>query len=329
MAEIIVLGADGGGTSTRVVLADHDGTVLGYGRAGPSSLDGVDLETTTRHIGEAVDSAWQDSGLRPRPVDASFWGIAGVASERDRDLIRGVVLAGRVSDPHHVGIDHDIRIALAGGLGNRPGIVLIAGTGSSCYGRASTGASVRVGGWGHVLDDGGSSYFLGLEAVKAVVRSADGRRGPTSLTDAVLSRYGIADVQEIMHELYATRSGKSDLAALAPVVLAAAEDGDEAARNIVEAAFEELAGLVSVACSRLALGSAERRLTVTGGLAHSGAYFRDGLYRAVAAKVPGIQVQEPLLPPVLGAVLLALELLDPPSAARALPALLRAGQAVT
>lgn len=199
MAESFVMGVDGGNTSSRVVLATTNGQVLGYGKSGPASADGVGVETTSRHLREAINAAWQDAGKSPQPVSASFLGMAGVVSEKDRDLIREIVLALRVSDPDLTGIDHDIRIALSGGLGNLPGIALIVGTGCSCYGRAQSGDSIRVGGWGHLLDDGGSSYFLGLEALKAVVRSADGRSGETSLTDIILNYFDIHDVQEIMN----------------------------------------------------------------------------------------------------------------------------------
>ncbi len=170
MADSVVMGVDGGNSTSRVVLADTKGRVLGYGKSGPASADGVDLESAANHIREAVNAAWLDAGQSPQPVNASFWGMAGVVSEPDRDLIREIVLGLRISDSKFIGIDHDIRIALSGGLGNQPGIVLIVGTGCSCYGRTQVGDSVRVGGWGHLLDDGGSSYFLGLEALKAVVR---------------------------------------------------------------------------------------------------------------------------------------------------------------
>jgi glucosamine kinase len=271
-----------------------------------------------------VDAAWENAGFESRSVRASFLGMAGVVSEQDRNLIGNIVSDLQVSDPDHIGIDHDIRIALTGGLGNLPGIALIVGTGCSCYGRNQVGESVRVGGWGHLLDDGGSSYFLGLEALKAIVRSADGRTGATSLMAVILEHFGISDVQEIMHQVYVKHAKKTDIAALAPLVLAEAQKGDECADQILLAGFHELATLVKVADERLQLD--ENRLTVTGGLAHSGSFFKDGLYRAIRSQIPDIQIQEPILPPVLGAVLLALEMIDPRPSAEFIPILLQSGQ---
>ena len=326
MAERVVMGVDGGNTSCRVVLADAGGQVLGYGRSGPASADGVDAETAARHIREAVDTAWRVAGRIPRPVDASFWGMAGVVSEKDRDLIRGIVLSLQVSDPDYIGIDHDIRIALSGALGDLPGVALIVGTGCSCYGRTQSGDSIRVGGWGHLLDDGGSSYFLGLEALKAVVRAADGRGGETSLTGIILNHFGIHDVREIMNQVYANGAGKVDIAALAPLVLAEAQKGDASANGIVSAAFDELTTLVKVAFERLNFEDDVKRLTVTGGLAHSGGFFKNGLYLAIRAQVADVQIHEPILPPVLGAVLLALEMINRRPSADFIQALLQGGQ---
>ena len=328
MADSIVMGVDGGNTTSRVVLANINGNVLGYGKSGPASADGVDVKTATKNIIEAINAAWRDAGQSPQPVSASFWGMAGVVSEPDRDLIREIVLGLRISDPNFIGIDHDIRIALSGGLGNQPGIVLIVGTGCSCYGRTKVGDSVRVGGWGHLLDDGGSSYCLGLEALKAVVHSADGRSGVTSLTDVILKHYGIQDVQEIMHQVYVKGAGKVDIAALAPLVLVEAQKGDASANAIVSNAFSELAMLVKVASEKLRFSHDDKKLTVTGGLANSGNFFKNGLYRAIRSQVPDIQIIEPLLPPVLGAVLLALEMIDPRPSADFIPQLLQSRQGI-
>lgn len=319
MSEKIVMGVDGGNTSCRVVLANTNAIVLGYGKSGAASVDGVDANTAARHIREAFNAAWLDTGQSPQPIAASFWGMAGVASEKDRTTMREIILKSFSPAPAQIEIDHDIRIALEGGLGGEPGIALIVGTGCSCYGRTKEGKSLRVGGWGHILDDGGSSYFLGLEAIKAVVRTADGRNRSTSLTKIVMQHLGIEDVQEIMYQIYVKGIEKTSIAALAPFVLAEAQNGDPTAKKIVKTGFDELAALVNVASTRL--GKEGKKLTITGGLAHSGVFFKNGLYKAIQAQVPDIQILEPLLPPVLGAVLLALQMIEPSVTSEFIPVL--------
>ncbi len=308
MNEKLVLGLDGGGTSTRAVLANVHGEISGVGQAGSSNYDDIGVEETQKNIKLAVDKAWQQSGHVFQPVQAIFLGMAGVVSDFDRAKIGKIVSDLNLCENNQVGIDHDLRIALAGGMALKPGIVLIAGTGASCYGRTPQGISCRVGGWGHLLDDGGSSYFLGLEALRAAVRSTDGRLGPTVLLEQILSTLGMKDILEIMHRVYFPQMNKTEIASLAPLVLAAAAGGDQVALQIVEAGQNELAALVDIACQRLAQKPSETLLTVIGGLAQSGTYFKSGLYNAIEARLPGIQISEPALPPVLGAVMLAIQL---------------------
>lgn len=110
-----VLGVDGGGTKTKAVIADEEGHVHGLGIGGPSNYDDVGMEKAKVGIAEAL------------------W-MAGVVSEKDRAVIHAIARELSLAADGNIDIDHDCRIALAGGLSGRPGIVLIAGTGSSCYG---------------------------------------------------------------------------------------------------------------------------------------------------------------------------------------------------
>jgi len=309
MQEQLILGIDGGGTSTRVVLASRGGKVLGFGRSGPSNYDDVGIEKTRENIRLAVEQAWNKSGLVRRPADAAFLGMAGVVSDADRSIISEIAASLALASQDFVGIDHDIRIALAGGLALKPGIVLIAGTGSSCYGRNAAGQSCRVGGWGYLLDDGGGSYYLGIEAIKAVVRSGDGRMGPTALTERILSTLGVEEMQDLMHRIYSPGMSRTEIARLSPMVLETAQQGDSVAQKIVRDGQNELALLVEVAAQRLNYTTEGLSVVAAGGLAHSGNYYKSGLYAAICSHLPGVQIQEPVLSPVFGAALLAIEIL--------------------
>lgn len=309
MTDKIVLGVDGGGTSTRVALVGAGGALLGVGRAGSSNYDDVGIDVTRDNIRLAAEQAWAMAGLSPRPAAAAFLGMAGVVSDADRAIIRDIAASLNLAPGDKVGVDHDIRVALAGGLGLQPGIVLIVGTGSSCYGRTAAGQETRVGGWGHLLDDVGSSYYLGLEAIKAWVRSADGRLGPTELSERLAEALKLPDVQGIMHRMYHVTMSRSEIASLAPLVLETAQAGDAIAGRIVAAGLADLADLVTVAARWLAFPPDAVNVTATGGLAHSGAYFSEALYAAIRTRLPGARIREPRLSSVLGGALLALQLL--------------------
>ncbi|MDZ7314088.1 MAG: ATPase [candidate division KSB1 bacterium] len=240
---MILLGIDGGATHTRAVLVSETGIILGQGLAGPSNYDHVDVQTVRVNIREATRNAWLEFGSKLAKADAAFLGIAGVLSEADRTTIRQIVAELGLVKENKMMVDHEIRIALAGGLAGAEGIVLHVGTGSSCYGRRDDGRHHRAG-WGYLLDDLGSGYYLGLQAMIAVIRAADGRGGPTGLSTLVQKALGYDHVDEIMRLLYREHLSVVQIAALAPFVLAAAGGGDGVALEIVDRGADELASMV-------------------------------------------------------------------------------------
>jgi N-acetylglucosamine kinase-like BadF-type ATPase len=297
---------DGGGTNTRAVLITEDGTVLGTGVAGPSNYDDVGVDAAKESIQKALRQAWQEAGERPRSCDAVFLGMAGVVSEIDRATIRTIAAELQLAPQQRIGVDHDIRISLAGSLAGDEGITLIVGTGSSCYGRRIDGREWRAGGWAHLLDDVGSGYYLGLQAMIAAVRDTDGRGAPTALRQHVLAALKLSDMQDIMRRLYHDGMSRAEIAALAPLVIEAA-DRDAIAREIIARGVDELALMVKTVAAKLEFPADNVLVSVTGGVAHSGLIYKKPLYAAIRRCVPTAQIVEPKLSPALGAALLALE----------------------
>src|SRR5260221_8322336 len=143
----IALGVDGGGTQTRCLVIDEQAKILGFGVGGASKPDAVEFELGRTNLQQAILKACEGFG-GPAAVDTVFLGMGGVVSDADSQVIRQM-LAGLPFRPGiPIGIDHDIRIALAGGTAGKPGIALIVGTGSSSFGRNSARQSWRSGGLG-------------------------------------------------------------------------------------------------------------------------------------------------------------------------------------
>jgi glucosamine kinase len=172
---MIAVGVDAGGSGSRAVVV-RDGVVVARRDLGPIN---VLLHT------DAVDrlaGAVTDAGA----VAAGF-GLAGLRSdEHARELT--AELARRTGARVVVGDDTDA--ALAGAFAGRPGIVVIAGTGSGAAGRDAAGRTVRVGGHGFLLGDEGGGYWIGREAVRAALRAADGTGPATALTAVVQRAFG-------------------------------------------------------------------------------------------------------------------------------------------
>jgi glucosamine kinase len=300
--DTIILGIDGGGTSTRAALIDTSGVVVGTGEGGASNYQAVGIDGAGESIRQAVEQAWRRGGKQPGPAAAAFLGMAGVVSETDRNVMAGIASALDLAPADRIGIDHDLRTALAGGLGGSEGIVLIVGTGSSCYGRRDDGSSWRSGGWGHLLDDVGSGYWLGLQGLIAVARAADGRGAATSLTESLLDTVKITDVQELLHAVHNVLS-RADIAALAPQVVQAANTGDHAAFEILRLGTEELARMVQAVAQQLGWISDNVECAIVGGLTGSDTYLAE-IVSTIGKRAPNVQVVEPMLSPVLGAAVL-------------------------
>jgi N-acetylglucosamine kinase-like BadF-type ATPase len=302
----LILGVDGGGTKTHAVITDETGRTLGEGFGGPTNIDDHNLETASLNLGYAVNQARANAKLEPGPFAAAFLGIAGVVSEADRGLVRELARGLELCTPEHLGVDHDARVALAGGLSDRPGMVLIAGTGSACFGLGASGERHLTGGWGHLLADEGSGYWLGLEALRAAVRGFDGRGQRTALERRALDFLGIRTPEEIMHRVYVAGLSRSELAAFAPTVLEVAASGDPVAREIVEDGAKALAETVAVTAARINLVAPE--IVMVGGILKSEVML-EPLRTHLLARLPEMRLVAAELSPAHGACLLARALL--------------------
>ena len=308
----LFLGIDGGGTKTLATICNSDGRVLGTGAGGPSNVDDVGTEAASVNIDQAVRAAREQALSGNQGFVACFLGLAGVVSAQDRDLIRQMALTLALAPPDRIGVHHDGHVALAGGLSGRSGAVLIVGTGSSCYG-VSGCESWRAGGWGSLISDEGSGYFLGREGLSAAVRALDGRGPPTLLAAALLEELKVHRPDDLLHRLYVTGLSRSGVAALAPLVLDAAGRGDAVANDLVEQGCGLLAECVGAVAGHLLLEQLE--LVIVGGLYTASPLVQSLLNRTVTTRLPGCRIVPPELPPVLGACLLALQLNGPVVAA--------------
>lgn len=302
----LALGVDGGSTKTHAVIVEESGRVLGHGFAGSSNIDEAGLPGTEAALAQAVAAARRAAHLGEAPFAAAFLGLASIVSEKDRAIV--AEMAARLCLAQQVGIDHDIRIALAGGLSGRPGIALIAGTGSSCFGINAAGERWQAGGWGHLIADEGSSYWLGLGAIRGAMGAFDGRWS-TALLGPVQDKLGIAHMHDILHRVYIQGLTKAEVAAFAPLVIEAARAGDSYARELILAGMEQLALCVAAVARRLGWAEAPCELALVGGLFRAGETVITPLTAAVHARLPACRVTLPELPPAVGAALLALRAL--------------------
>ena len=304
-----ILGVDGGGTSTRAAIVDRNGKLVGMAQAGPSNYDDIGAAAAQQNIDDAIQQARITVGLGQQPFASVYFGMAGVVTEYDRSAIRQIARNLHVADANKIGVDHDCRIALAGGLSGRPGIVLITGTGSSCYGRNADGEEWLSGGWGYLLADEGSGYWLGLQALRTATGVHDGTLPYSALYDVVRSRLNLNELRELMHRLYVQGMSRSEIATFAPLVTESAQQGDGASIRILEQAGNVLAACVFSVAKRLRLTDNGCEILQIGGLVNAGDVYLQPLRSAIRKQVLGARFSSAELPPVLGACVLAMQAL--------------------
>jgi N-acetylmuramic acid 6-phosphate etherase len=296
-AHDLVLGIDGGGTSTVAILAEHaTGTILGRGVAGPSNINSVGQATACQALGDAIEKAFQKAGRPQGTVASCCLGLAGAGQAAGEQVIRQWAEQFRIAS--RIQVTTDVAL-LFEALPEKSGIAVIAGTGSIVVGRASDGRMKRAGGWGPLLGDEGSSYRIAVAALSAIAHSVDGILPPTRLCDLFLTHFCVPTPHDLIPIIYRGDCNRTKLAALAPLVIQTAEEGDGVAFELVKQQATALAGTTRAVMKQLGF-STPGSLALAGGLLVGSEYYRQEFLDQVRPDAFVI-VSEP----ALGAVSLA------------------------
>ncbi|MEK0312344.1 N-acetylglucosamine kinase [Cohnella sp. 56] len=299
-----VAGVDGGGTKTAVTVMDDTGRTVSTFASGGINYNGRDEAEVSRHLAEIVAAL----GVACGGLDSCAQlvvGAAGVSNPTVPGRLTAALRASGYGGGVHIVGDHET--ALFGALEREHGMILIAGTGSICFGRSGSGAVHRTGGFGHLIDDEGSGYSIGRDVLSAVVRSHDGRAPGTVLTEMTYAKLGIGSVPELVGFVYDRRTGKQDIAALAPLLSDACARGDEAALAIAARSGASLAELVRPVAERLWPNGGE--LALAGSVLLRNAHVREALLARLAQICPAVQAAAARRDASAGAALMALRML--------------------
>jgi N-acetylglucosamine kinase-like BadF-type ATPase len=297
-----VLGIDAGGTKTVCLLADDAGAVLAEARAGGANLQASGELAVEKILHEVMEEALGDRAIVPAAI---CLGIAGVDRPDDFAVVRAIMK--RIGYKARVLVVNDALVALEAGAPAQPGVVIISGTGSICYGRNGSGEAARSGGWGYVLGDEGSGYWIGRAALRAVLRQAD-RRGPdTALTPMLLEHFGVAQPQGLIHQIYHSNLKPAAIGALARSVQIAFGEGDAVAIGILRGAANELESSALSVARRLKLVGQPFMFLLAGGIFRAVPWLQEELERRLPVAAPRSEVRLLSVEPAAGAVALALQ----------------------
>lgn len=301
----LILGVDGGQSSTAALLATGEGRVLGVGAGGPANHihEPGGVQRMENSLGTAVRSAFASAGLEPGRIASACFGMTG-----GMDLVPA--LAPRFLETDRLVVVHDTVTALAGASRGQPGLLIISGTGAIAYGRTMDGREARADGAGYLLGDEGSGYWIGLQALRAYARALDGRGPATQLSALVPEALGQPDFAGVHRAIYSQTLGRPDIAALAAVVSRAAAAGDAVAEAIVAEAGAHLAVTARAVFGQLP--DLPPIIYPAGGVLQAGSPVLAAFRRALLEAIPAAEFQLPAYPQVVGALIVARQQLAEP-----------------
>lgn len=297
------LGIDGGGTKTAYLLTDErDTEVMSFTQSGCSYRE-LGIDGVVRQISQGMSQLLAAAELSPEVVSGIGLGLPCYGESRENDCLLEQEFARLFAGKKYV-LANDVKVGWAGSLGLKPGINIVAGTGSIAYGENAKGESARSGGWSTFFGDEGSCYWLGRRTMELFFKEMDYREPRGSLYSVVMEHFGLTDPVDAI-DLWEREyvPCRDQVAALQKLLLRAAEDGDGAAIRLYEEAVKELYLIIRSTASALQLGGESFAVSYSGGLFHAEPFVLPQLKEYVSGL--GGYLKKPMFSPVQGAVLLA------------------------
>ena len=290
------IGMDGGGSNTIGIIGKAD-QILFETTAGPSNYHNIGKQGTQATIKELLFLLLDHIGVSLSEVDTICFGGAGVDTPADEAVIKSIF--SEIGFKGGLIVVNDALVAMASETGHLTGGILISGTGSIAVGMDDEGEVHRVGGWGHLADDYGSGYRIGIRAIEAIFKAYDGRGNSTELFEVLKDQMAVSSVPDIIDFLYNRGNQKHQIAALAKTVTILAET-DQVAKSIIEQTALDLVEM----CFALQKKVKQSPLEIV--LSGSVVMNNDAIVNKMKALLPGdIHVKRLSERPVVGAYKLA------------------------
>ena len=316
----LVLAVDGGGAKTDVALLDRGGGLLSFVRGGGSQAHYLGIDGSVRVVESLLARARSGAGLSPddAPV-ASTAHILLAGADLPEELAALRARIERLGWSEQLVVDNDTLALLRAGSDRGWGIAVVCGAGINCLGRAPDGREVRFPSLGELSGDWGGGGEVGLAALVAAARSADGRGPRTELETAVPEHYGWSEPLDVARALHLREMPVARLGELAPVVFALHQE-DPVAAGIVRRLADEVIAYVRAVVRRLELAEADPDVVLGGGVLRSLPPSEiQTIHQGVHALAPASRVLVAESEPIVGAALLGLDALgaDASTVARA------------
>jgi N-acetylglucosamine kinase-like BadF-type ATPase len=303
----VVLGVDVGASKTHAVLADEGGRVLGLGGSGCANWEIVGLDGAQAAIQQAIDQALAEVSLAAAEIAASAYGLAGLDWPSDEARLEPVVAALEVGGSQVM--VNDAFLPLRAGTADGVGLAAIAGSGTTVAGRNPAGQTARSFGAGYPFSDWGGAWDIARAAVHAVALAYRGMGPETTLSTRMLAATGCSDVAELMEQVMRWRAKIGG--EFAPQVFECAGEGDAVAESIARRAGETIGRNVNSVARELGMTDVPFDLVLAGGVFSSRSeLLYESLSETIRTQSPRVELVHWNAPPVVGALLLAMDALE-------------------
>lgn len=297
--QLPLLAVDGGGTKTLAAITDQKGSILSTGKSGASNYQVVGFDHAVSSLAKAINDAIsalkeiEENPEKQVSFRRAVFALAGIDTAKDLIKARKIVnqaLEKTGIDVEETIVENDAQSALLGATNHQPGILLISGTGSIAFAFDGKETYERSGGFGHKVGDEGSGYWIGIEALKAVMKMHDARGPATILSEKILSYLQLKDYEELHNWVYSPNFTVDKVASLAKFVDEAANNGDEVSQRILSEAADELFRLVFSVAKKTRLVGVSFTLVLLGGVLENIDYIKVRLINQVKEVYPEVSV---------------------------------------
>lgn len=294
------LGIDTGSTKRHALIADEDGTAVGFGEGGRSNP--YNVEVFSSQLQEVTHQALSMAGVGMEQICGAGFGIGGYDWPSQRPQMDQAIATLGLGGPHEV--VNDAMVALYGGTQAGWGVAVVAGTSCNAWGRDRQGRTGRMAGFSWLQENAGSSELV-LKAIQAVALEWT-RRGPaTRLSLALVEYAGLGSVTELLEEL--TMGRLRIKPAAAPLVFRVAAEGDSVAQELVRWAGRELGDQAVGIIRQLEFEQLDFELVMGGSFFKGSPVVAEELGKVVHRVAPGACLVRLDAPPVVGGVMLGMD----------------------
>lgn len=288
------IGIDGGGSKTEAILCDEDGNVLKHTVSVGSNPIGSSVEDALSTVEKLI--MYSLKCVDKENIEYISIGVPGLKKNKE-----GLSILRNFKDRYI--IDGDEMNAFYGALSGEFGVVLLSGTGSFAMGMNKDGKMFTSGGWGPVTGDEGSGYFMGVQALKAVMNEYDNMGDKTVLTEMIKSLMKINDINELKKVLYDGSFKTRDIASLSKLVKYGAEQNDKVCECIIGECAKKLFLLADAVIKKLDMENESCDISLTGGIKNFGTLIIEPLREMIESRYLNIVYKDPVFSPIGGSII--------------------------